>query len=96
MDFQLDQKLQDSGFFFKIFKIPSNVQLVYIGLKPDQIFFQKKNFQQILSLEPSKVLAEMGCDWQASCATAKILMSIRQNHLMNKCRKFQIDIIISI
>ena len=36
-----------------------------IGLEPHQNFFQKKRFQQIRSLEPSKVLAKMGRGGQA-------------------------------
>ena len=36
-----------------------------IDLKPNQIFFKKK-LQQIRSLEPSKVLAEMGRGRQAN------------------------------
>ena len=35
------EKLQNA-IFFKIFKIPSNGQLVYVGLEPNQIFFKKK------------------------------------------------------
>ena len=35
-----------------------------IGLEPHQNFFRKK-FQQMRSLEPSKILAKTGCCWQA-------------------------------
>ena len=47
-------------------------------------------------LESSKVLAEMGCDWQADWATAKIFFSNLRTHEINKCWKFQADILIHV
>ena len=41
MDSQAFEKFENA-IFFKIFKIPSNGQLVYVGLEPNQNFFQKK------------------------------------------------------
>ena len=53
----------ENAVFFKIFKIPSDRQLILVS-NLTKIFFEKK-FQQIRSLELSKVLAEMGRGGQA-------------------------------
>ena len=53
----------ENAIFFKIFKIPSDRQLILVS-NLTKIFFEKK-FQQIRLLEPFKVLAEMGRGGQA-------------------------------
>ena len=58
------------------------------------IFFLLKISQQIWLLEPSKVLADMGCGWQVDWATAKMFLSNLHSLVMNKCWKFQKDILI--
>ena len=62
VDCQAFEKFENA-IFFKIFKIPSNRQLILVS-NLTKIFFEKK-FQQIQSLEPSKILAEIGRGWQA-------------------------------
>ena len=62
VDPQAFEKFENT-IFFKIFKIPSNGQLVQVQ-NLTKIFFEKK-FQQTRSQEPSKVLVEMGHGWQA-------------------------------
>ena len=63
VDPQVDQKIAKRHFFQDIH---NSLQWVTgIGLEPNQNFFQKK-IQQIRSLELSKVLAKMGCGWQAN------------------------------
>ena len=52
--------------------------------------------QQIRLLEASTVSAEMGCGWQADWATAEIFFSNLCTHEMNKCWKFQADILIHV
>ena len=73
LDQQLDQKIAKRHFFQDTSN--SFQWATGIGLEPHPDFFQKK-FQQIQSLEPSKILAQMGRCWQADGATAKILLSI--------------------
>ena len=48
----------ENAVFFKIFEIPSDRQLILVS-NLTKIFFKKK-FQQLWSLELSKILAEMG------------------------------------
>ena len=52
--------------------------------------------QQIWLLEVSKISAKMGCGWQADWAMAKIFFSNLRKHEMNKCWKFQADILIHV
>ena len=59
-------------------------------------FFLFQIIQQIWLLEASKVSAEMGRGWQADWPTAKIFFSNLRKHEMNKCWKFQADILIHI
>ena len=59
-------------------------------------FFLFRISQQIRSLEASKVSAEMGRGWQADWAMAKIFFSNLRTHEMNKCWKFQADILIHV
>ena len=54
----------ENAIFFKIFKIPSVRQLIVVS-NLTKIFFEKK-FQQIRSLELSKIWAEMGRCGQAN------------------------------
>ena len=61
--------------------------------KTSQIFFWKIS-QQIWLLEVSKVLAEMCCGGQAVWNMAKFFFSNLHRHVMNKCWKFQKDILI--
>ena len=63
----------ENAVFFKIFEIPSDRQLILVS-NLTKIFFEKK-FQQLLSLELSKIWAEMGRCGQADWATAKIFSS---------------------
>ena len=62
MDSQAFEKFENAV-FFKIFKIPSDRQLILVS-NLTKIFFEKK-FQQIRSLELSKIWAEMGRCGQA-------------------------------
>ena len=57
------------------------------------IFFLFKISQQIWLLEASKVLAEMCRCWQSDWAMSKIFFSNLRKHLMNKCWKFQVNIL---
>ena len=57
-------------------------------------FFLFKISQQIWSLEASKNLAKMGRGWQADCVGTKTFLSIWHKLVMNKCWKFQEDILI--
>ena len=59
-------------------------------------FFLFEISQQIWLLEASKVFAKMGRSWQANWAMAKIFFSNLHKHVMNKCWKFQADILIHI
>ena len=52
--------------------------------------------QQIWLLEASKVSAKMGRGWQADWATAKIFFSNLRTHEINRCWKFQADILIHV
>ena len=57
-------------------------------------FFLFEKSQQIWLLEASKVSAKIGLGWQADRAMVKILLSNLRKHVMNKCWKFQADILI--
>ena len=73
VDPQPFQKNQKTPFFRDIEKPFQEV--TPIGPEPDQFFFLFRISQQIQLLEASKVLAEMGCGWQADLAMAKIFWS---------------------
>ena len=62
MDTQAFEKFENAV-FFKIFKIPFDRQLILVS-NLTKIFFEKK-FQQLRSLELSKIWAEMGRCGQA-------------------------------
>ena len=62
--------------------------------KTSPVFFLFEISQQIWLLEASKVLAKMGRGWQAVWVMAKIFISNLHKLVMNKCWKFQEDILI--
>ena len=66
------------------------------GSRTSPFFFLFEKSQQIWLLEASKVSAKMGRGWQADWAMAKIFLSNLHKHVMNKCWKFQEDILIHI
>ena len=64
-------------------------------LEPFQFFpFQNSSTNTIAWVH--KVLAKMGHGWQADWVTAKIFFSNLRTHEMNKCWKFQADILIHV
>ena len=71
VDLLLIQKISKCHFLRDIEK--SFQEVTPMSLEP-HLFFLFKTSQQIWLLEPSKVLAKMGCGWQADWATAKILL----------------------
>ena len=85
------EKFQNA-IFLKIFEIPSMRVLKWVQNLTN--FFLFEISQQMQSLETSKVSAEMGRGRQAVWVLAKIFSSNLQRLVMNKCWKFQEDILI--
>ena len=71
MDRQAFEKFENAV-FFKIFKIPSNEQLVQVQNLTKNFF--KKKFQQTQSQEPFKILAKMVHFWSKLLILVKKLL----------------------
>ena len=83
-----------NAIFLEILKNPFKRLLQWVQNLTNFFLFQIS--QQIWLLGASKVSAKMGRGWQANWAMAKIFVSNLCKHVMNKCWKFQADILIHI